>query len=112
MLMLVGCGRWEGNWDGSCMNPATGETREFAIDIDDDRGGEVTGSAFMSIIDDGGDTTIVNCAVSGDSSSSGVDFNFDCDNDELFSIITETKGADLLGHCDNAGEIELLLTLD
>ena len=112
LLMLVGCGRWVGNWDGSCEDPATGETREFAIDIDEDRGGEVAGTAFMTIIDDGGDSTIVNCEVSGSSNKSGVDFDFDCENGESFVVLTEAQGADLLGYCDNAQEIELLLVLD
>ena len=71
MILMVGCGRWEGNWEGSCDNPATGETRVFNIDIDEDKGGSITGTAFMTIKDNRGDTTIIN-EVSGDSSRSGV----------------------------------------
>lgn len=112
LLLMVGCGRWEGNWEGSCDNPATGETREFNIDVDEDKGGEVTGSAFMTIKDNRGDTTIVNCEVNGDSNRSGVDFSFVCDNGESFTIVTDSADGGLLGYCDNAKEIELLLLLD
>ena len=69
-------------------------------------------SAFMTIKDNRGDTTIVNCEVTGDSNRSGVDFGFDCDNGESFTIVTDSADGGLLGYCDNAQEIELLLLLD
>ena len=112
LMYLVACGNRNGNWEGACENPATGETREFVIDVDSTKGGEVSGTAFMTIKDDSGAATIINCEVSGPANRSGVDFEFDCDNGESFMIPTEKEGARLLGYCDNAEEIELWLDLD
>jgi len=112
LLLFTACGSWNGNWEGACENPATGETREFVIDVDSTKGGEVSGTAFMTIKDDSGEATIINCEVSGPANRSGVDFEFACDNDESFVISTEKEGARLLGYCDNAEEIELWLSLD
>ena len=112
LFFLMACGSWVGNWEGACENPATGETREFVIDVDADKRGEVEGSAFMTINDKNGNTTIINCAVTGPSNRSGVDFEFNCDNGEAFTIVTERQGADLLGYCDNAKSIELRLQQD
>ena len=112
MLLFTACGSWNGNWEGSCENPATGETREFVIDVDSTKGGEVSGTAFMTIKDDSGEATIINCEVSGPANGSGVDFEFACDNDESFVISTNKEGTRLLGYCDNAEEIELWLSLD
>lgn len=112
LMIFAACGSWKGNWEGACENPATGETREFVIDVDSTKGGEVSGTAFMTIKDDGGNSEIVNCEVSGPANRSGVDFEFDCDNGESFVIPTDKEGSRLLGYCDNAQEIELWLSLD
>lgn len=112
LMMAVACGRWEGHWMGECENPGTGESREFDIDIDEDKGGEVTGTAFMTITDSFGDEDIVSCAVTGDSNRKGVDMDFECDNGESFTIATTKTSGDLLGYCDSDKEVELWLTLD
>ena len=62
----------------------------------------------MTIKDDGGNSEIVSCEVSGPANRSGVDFEFECDNGESFVIPTEKEGSKLLGYCDNAQEIELV----
>ena len=113
LMYLVACGSWVGTWEGTCENPATGESREFVIDVDSTKGGEVSGTAFMTINDNRGDSTIVNCEVSGSSNRNGVDFVFDCDDDEeSFGISTDKEGSRLLGYCDREGEIELWLDFD
>ena len=45
-MYFVACGSWKGNWEGACENPATGETREFVIDVDSTKGGEVEWNGF------------------------------------------------------------------
>lgn len=112
LFFMTACGSWTGNWEGACENAATGEAREFVIDVDSSKGGQIEGTAFMTIKNGSGQDEIVNCEVTGPANRSGVDFEFACDNGESFVISTEKEGSKLLGYCDNAQESELLLTLD
>ena len=105
LMYLVACGSWNGNWEGACVKTNQVKLGEFVIDVDSTKGGEVSGTAFMTIKDDSGESTIVNCEVSGPANRSGVDFEFDCDNGESFVIPTDKEGSRLLGYCDNAKEI-------
>ena len=112
MLTLVGCGSIEGNWTGSCENPATSEVRTFNLDIDtDDRSG-VTGSAFMTIDYPAGDSDILECTVTGDSES----LDFSCEEQgaeaRTFTIDFTKDGGDLVGYCDADKKVELRLVQD
>ena len=112
LMYLVACGSWNGNWEGACENPATGETREFVIDVDSTKGGEVSGTAFMTIKDDSGESTIVNCEVSGPANQAASTLSLTVTTERVLSFQQTEEGSRLLGYCDNAKEIELWLSLD
>ena len=111
-LGLISCGSIEGNWDGSCENQATGEGREFSLDIDVDSRSGIEGTAFMTSLGMDGTEEIVDCVVLGEKSAGVYDLDFSCDNGEEFSIDFEKDGGDLVGYCDSADTYELRLVLD
>lgn len=112
MMISVGCGSTEGNWNGTCENPATGEARTFDLDIDtDDRDG-IAGSAFMTINTSSGDKLTIACTVTGEMIGGEADLDFVCDDDSEFSIDFTKDGGDLVGYCDSAEEVELRLVQD
>ena len=111
VLSLVGCGSIEGNWTGDCEDPETGEFRSFDLDIDVDKRSGIEGSAFMTIYDASGDTSILNCTVTGKTAGGEADLDFSCD-EETFSIDFTKDGSELVGYCDDIEEVELRLVQD
>lgn len=116
VLPLVGCGSVEGNWNGSCENPSTGEARTFDLDIDTDDSEGITGSAFMTINESSGDTVIMECAVTGAEGGGEIDLDFVCTEQDSgtqeFSIDFTKDGGELVGYCDSAETVELRLVQD
>ncbi len=109
---LTGCMKVEGDWEGECENPATGELRSFNIDIEDESGGELEGFAYMDITSPTGDLSRIGCDVTGTSGSGEVQFDFECENGDSFTLLAERQGRNLLAYCDNNNEVELLLEPD
>ena len=111
-LLLVACGGYEGDWEGECENPATGETRSFDIDIDEDKGDELEGFAYMDIQSPTGELSRVGCDVVGTVDGSDVDLDFSCENGDQFTIKAVKTGGNLVGYCDSNNEVELVLEPD
>jgi hypothetical protein len=112
LMSLSACGNLEGDWEGDCENPATGELRSFDIDVDEDKGGEFEGFAYMDIVSPTGDLSRIGCNVTGTSEKDEIIFNFECENGDEFTFIAERKGKNLLTYCDSNNEVELLLEPD
>jgi len=111
-LGLTACVNLEGDWEGECENPATGEVRSFDIDIDEHKGGEVEGFAYMDVLAPTGDLTRVGCDVEGTVDGSDVDLDFECENGETFTMKAEKQGKNLVTYCDSQNEVELVLEPD
>ena len=109
---LSACGNLEGDWEGECENPATGELRSFDIDIEEDKGGEHEGFAYMDITSPTGELSRHGCDVTGNTEGDEITFDFECDNGDTFTMILEKKGKNLLTYCDSNNEVELLLEPD
>ena len=105
MVALVGCGSVEGNWNGTCENPENGDAHTFNLDIDTDNRDGITGSAFLTISESSGDTSIVECTVSGEDSGGEVSLEFVCTGEEPFWVDLTKEGGNLVGYCDPAREI-------
>ena len=116
-----------GEWNGSCTNPATGEVREFILDIKE-VSGTLKGDANMTIISPTEEESTISCTLEFEYSPSeiftsqllssnnsfdgeGLLTMFSCEDGSQFTLPLSVDADGLLGYCDNANDIPIHFTL-